>query len=496
VALVFLFVLWTLMLRKRVASRTAELQSAIGELKKKDESLVRSEKKFSTLFLSSPDSIVITDARDGVFTEVNDRFLELLGYTREEVIGKTVIGLGIWAVPGERKVFRRALAEKGFINSLETAFHTKQGAIVPCLISGRIVDIEEKPYVISVVTDISRIRQIEEELLRSKKFIESIYNSIHEAIAIVDVNDLTIVEANKVFVERSGLTKAGLAGKRCHEITHRSAEPCIAHGEACPISAMVETRSVCVLEHIHQSEDGSIQHVEATAAPVFNEEGAVIKAVYITRDITERKLAEEKVRKSEERYRNLFDATLDGIYEVNAKGVFTQMNPAGARIFGYSSPEEMIGTNAIDHWEDAGDREAFREQLKVKKSVSAYYMAARRKDGRHLDLEASSRILEDSEGNFLGIMGILRDVTERKRLENDRENIIRQLRMALAEVQTLSGMLPICASCKKIRDDEGYWNHVEAYVSKHTGAVFTSGICPECEKKAYEELEQLKREDT
>ena len=73
---------------------------------------------------------------------------------------------------------------------------------------------------------------------------------------------------------------------------------------------------------------------------------------------------------------------------------------------------------------------------------------------------------------------------------------VRRLQEALNKVKTLSGMLPICASCKKIRDDNGYWSGVETYVSKHTEVVFSHGLCPECEKKMYKELEQLKNGDT
>jgi DNA-binding NtrC family response regulator len=70
----------------------------------------------------------------------------------------------------------------------------------------------------------------------------------------------------------------------------------------------------------------------------------------------------------------------------------------------------------------------------------------------------------------------------------ERKQLIFQLREALARVKTLSGLLPICAWCKKIRDDKGYWNHVEAYIADHTGADFTHGICPECAKQFKDEL--------
>jgi len=90
------------------------------------------------------------------------------------------------------------------------------------------------------------------------------------------------------------------------------------------------------------------------------------------------------------------------------------------------------------------------------------------------------------------------DTTERKHAEEelqqyaaDLERKNTELKDALAKVRQLSGMLPICASCKKIRDDKGYWSGIESYVSEHTEAVFSHGLCPECEKKAYEDLGQL-----
>lgn len=82
----------------------------------------------------------------------------------------------------------------------------------------------------------------------------------------------------------------------------------------------------------------------------------------------------------------------------------------------------------------------------------------------------------------------LRDVTERTRLEDERARLIAELRNALAEVKQLSGLLPICANCKRIRDDQGYWATVEQYISQHTEAEFSHGICPECRDKLYPEL--------
>jgi PAS domain-containing protein len=83
---------------------------------------------------------------------------------------------------------------------------------------------------------------------------------------------------------------------------------------------------------------------------------------------------------------------------------------------------------------------------------------------------------------------LTREVAERKRAEEEKEKVITQLQQALAHVKKLSGLLPICASCKKIRDDRGYWLQVEEYIRDHSEAQFSHGICPECARKLYPEF--------
>ncbi|HOE23165.1 MAG TPA: hypothetical protein PLE15_00950, partial [Smithellaceae bacterium] len=77
---------------------------------------------------------------------------------------------------------------------------------------------------------------------------------------------------------------------------------------------------------------------------------------------------------------------------------------------------------------------------------------------------------------------------DRRQAMEEREKLIAELQQAMSDVKVLSGMLPICASCKKIRDDKGYWNRIEAYIGKHSNAQFSHGICPECARKLYPEL--------
>ena len=91
----------------------------------------------------------------------------------------------------------------------------------------------------------------------------------------------------------------------------------------------------------------------------------------------------------------------------------------------------------------------------------------------------------DASGITTHYLAVKEDITLRKEAETEREKIISELKAALAEVKTLSGLIPICASCKKIRDDHGYWQQVESYIQKHSDAKFTHGLCPDCMIKLY-----------
>jgi signal transduction histidine kinase len=102
--------------------------------------------------------------------------------------------------------------------------------------------------------------------------------------------------------------------------------------------------------------------------------------------------------------------------------------------------------------------------------------------------EIISSPLRNAKGEIVAGIEAVRDISERKKVEAEREALIGELEETLARINLLTGLLPICAWCKKVRDDGGYWQQVEDYLQKHSGALFTHGICPEC-------LERVNREE-
>jgi two-component system, cell cycle sensor histidine kinase and response regulator CckA len=169
----------------------------------------------------------------------------------------------------------------------------------------------------------------------------------------------------------------------------------------------------------------------------------------------------------------LVDQNLN-IIEVNDQAVLS---------YGYTY-EEFLQLKPLD-LRDPETKPFFDEQFKeVERQEGVVYETVhRRKDGTTFPVEISQRIIEVEGKKYY--QAILRDITKRKEAEEEREKLIHELQEALSKVNTLSGLLPICASCKKIRDDKGYWNQIESYITTRSEAEFSHGICPECLKKLY-----------
>lgn len=118
-----------------------------------------------------------------------------------------------------------------------------------------------------------------------------------------------------------------------------------------------------------------------------------------------------------------------------------------------------------------------------------------------MKLGARDYVVKDAEGRYLELLPSVvehvleqqRLIEEKKRVEEERERLIKELQQALDKVKMLSGLLPICASCKRIRDDSGYWKQIEAYVRDHSEAEFSHSICPECVKTLYDEIKGFKK---
>jgi PAS domain S-box-containing protein len=197
---------------------------------------------------------------------------------------------------------------------------------------------------------------------------------------------------------------------------------------------------------------------------------------------------EEALQRSEARYRNIVDTAQEGIWSMDKEGGTTFVNRRMAEMLGYRQ-EEMLGRPVSDFLPGDGSSTVSGILERRRQGVREQYdLRLLRKDGSDLWVIASAAPVQDEKGNLTGAFAMITDITGRKKLEAEREVMVESLREALASVKTLRGFIPICASCKQIRDDKGYWNQIEAYISTRTEAEFSHSICPSCRKRLYPDL--------
>lgn len=186
------------------------------------------------------------------------------------------------------------------------------------------------------------------------------------------------------------------------------------------------------------------------------------------------------LQESERKFATLFRSSPEAMLLTRLEdGLILEVNDQFEKVAGYA-PSEVVGRTTLELgiFSDPAARDVLLNH--VGKGTCARDLEFRfvHKSGAGIIGLLSAEAVPLEGGQV--IVTSVADITDRKGLEAERERMIAELRQALAEVKTLSGLLPICASCKKIRDDQGYWNQIEQYIQQHSGAEFTHGLCPDC----------------
>ncbi len=196
---------------------------------------------------------------------------------------------------------------------------------------------------------------------------------------------------------------------------------------------------------------------------------------------------EQNLIESEARVRALLASAASPIILLSPDMKVHQFNQGAEQVFGWKRKDILLQDfleTLVPPPEASGVMGALERTLggEVVRDVESPMLA---RDGRRLTLHWNCAPLEDATGQALGIIISGQDISERKLAETERERLITELTAALAQIKTLSGLLPICASCKKVRDDSGYWRQIETYVEQHSLAEFSHGLCPDCAQRLY-----------
>jgi PAS domain S-box-containing protein len=202
-------------------------------------------------------------------------------------------------------------------------------------------------------------------------------------------------------------------------------------------------------------------------------------------------VGEPMTRQAREVEDRFFAISIDMLCHLGFDGYFTRLSHAWERTLGFTR-EELMSRPFIEFVHPDDRQRTLEQNARVRAGGQALEF-----ENRYLCKDGSYRWFRWNAAPDVArglVYSVARDVTESKRAEAEREQLVRELKAALSEVRTLQAILPICSYCKKIRDDENYWHTVESYISQHTSSQFSHGICPSClAKHVGPQLEELER---
>ena len=412
-----------------------------------------------------PDAMVVVGA-DGRIVRVNTQAERLFGYSREELLGQKP-DLLIRQPPSRGDMKHRVDATNAAFRplgqDLEVVARRRDGTEFAAKINQSVMEVGAETLVLSAIRDIER-KQAEE------LYLSAIVQASEDAI-IGKTLDGTIVSWNK------GAEK--IYGYSAEEILGHSISTLVPPGKPDELPAIMNQlrrdQRIESYETTRVHKDGHLIDVSVTISPVKNKAGKVVGASAIARDITERKRAEAALRLSEERFRVALKGAPVVVFTQDLELRYTWINSpvlAWARQDYIGKTDDQIVGGEEGARLTAIKQEALRTGVGSRIEVNVAFEGVM----HYFDLVVEP--FRDAGGTLLGLICSATDITSSK-------NLIAKLQEALNQVQLLSGLLPICASCKKIRDEREVWQPLESYIQAHSEAKFSHGVCPDCLRKLY-----------
>lgn len=332
--------------------------------------------------------------------------------------------------------------------------------------------------------EVARREKAEGELRESQEYANVLFASSRVPMIVMDAKTGAYIDCNEAAVEVYGYAcREELIGKTPLDVSaplqydgSSSAEEAWRHIRTC------REKGSHTFEWCHQRPDGIIWDA-AVHLMLFHHRGRPL-IQFTLHDITDRKRAEAALRESEEALRSLFNATDEALLLIDSEGTILMGNDVLARRMG-KSIGEIVGTCQYSHFppDVAVSR---REQYD--KVVSTGRPVHFEDERAGMTFRISAYPVFNEERKVVKIAVFVVDITERKRTEAERERLISDFQEALSKIRTLRGFLPICSSCKKIRNDKGYWEQIEVYIRDNSDAEFSHSLCPECASRLYPDL--------
>ena len=395
----------------RDRQRVAELQKDAAL-----ESLRNSRELYARLVDTMPD-VVIRTSLEGTVLFVNDRALRISGYQREEIEGRNMV---LFAAPDdhERLMKNAALMLDRKLGPDEYKIVMKDGRIIPFEVNGDVIrDKKGNPFgFVFVCRDVSDRKLAEDKLRESEERYRAIIENIEDGYAELNLKG-DFIFVNDALCRIDGYPKEELLKMRYREMMDEET----ARKVFDVYNKIFKTGgSENNFEYEIFTKERQKKYVDTSVSAIKDSAGQVIAFRGIVRDRTERKKAEEELRRSEEKYRNILETIREAYFEVDLAGNFTFFNDSVCRMSGFSR-DELRGMNFSRL--SANDEttrkvyQTFNRVYKTERPSEGYDWPIKRKDGSRISIEASIMLRKDSSGNIVGFKGVIRDITERKQAE-------------------------------------------------------------------------------
>ncbi len=270
------------------AERMLGMAVDITERKQVEEALKKSEEKFSKAFRQSPLMLTLTSTKDGRFVEVNETKERISGWTRDELIGRTSIEMGIWVDPGQRTELLTRLSAEGTVRNFEVSFRTKSADVRVVLLSAELIEISGEPCVLSVSADITDLKRAEATLRESEERFRLVANTTPVMIWMSGIDKLCTY-FNRRWLEFTGRSLDAEMGNGWAEGVHpEDLSRCMD-----TYTKAFDLREPFQMEYRLRRSDGEYCWIFDLGVPRFSGDGSFAGYIGSAIDITERKLAEE-----------------------------------------------------------------------------------------------------------------------------------------------------------------------------------------------------------
>jgi len=378
---------------------------------------IEAKERFELIFRKNPNLMALSSVPDRVITDVNDAYLQRLGYSRDEVIGKTSRDLSLFLNPDQEEKIARLLSREGHISNQELVVRSKDGSVLYGVFSGDLITIRGRPFFLTVMTDISD-RVNTENLLHEQERFESVLISSLPGFVYRCKNN---PERTMLFVSDGCTSICGYLPDELIQDRVASYGSVVHPEYRCRLWEEWQKviREHRVFEEVYQviTRSGSARWVWERGQGVFDDEGDLVCIEGFITDITSRKEMEEALRESEERFRLLIENQQDLVVKTDPERRVLYANPAYCSMIG-KSEEELIG-HALSLPTHPDDRQRIEESLSHLFSpphTCSFEERIRTRNGWRW-FSWTIRAVLDEQGSVTALVGTARDITGRKRAE-------------------------------------------------------------------------------